>query len=248
MITKKGLKVLWNNPKLFAVKLTDIFILKIALIKAVLSPNKRPDFDSYPIVYIKTPKCASTAIVSALSSLGLVINMLDPKNKAKLLTEAELKKKIICIGSYTNKIWFKQTYPEIWKKSYKWAVVRHPYSKTVSAWKYLSNLRDIPLIEILKNPPSENENFRDYLHFTMTQTRMLFDENGNLEVDCVLKFENLTTDWEHLKSILNYDLPNLQVINKTANKSMSKSIILEEDVKALIRNNYREDFLNFKFD
>ena len=54
--------------------------------------------------------------------------------------------KIISIG--TNQVReFRDAYPEVWERALRWAVVRHPYSRVISAWKYMDSLRSRDLVE-----------------------------------------------------------------------------------------------------
>ena len=74
------------------------------------------------------------------------------------------------------------------------AVVRDPFTRAVSAWRYCSSTRHRSLRDSLDIPPPR-EHEHDWVHFTRTQFDglSLVGEGGEraLFVDCVFRFEEL---------------------------------------------------------
>ena len=52
------------------------------------------------------------------------------------------------------------------------SVVRNPFDRVISAWRFLPALRDQPLERVLYTLPAEGH---DYRHITMTQSQQLCD-------------------------------------------------------------------------
>jgi len=139
------------------------------------------------------------------------------------------------------------------KKCIKFAIIRNPYDRVVSFYKHRvktnqSNLmsENIDLNKWVELTFSENYNgkYRDKKRMFLTQLKWLKDENGVLLVDEILRFDNLTSDFNEfcLKYSLNAKLPH-------SNRSdFVESDALSDFSKNLIYNYYEEDFLYFNFD
>ena len=78
---------------------------------------------------------------------------------------------------------------------FKFAVVRNPWDRFVSGWKYLAATRDRSLRDVLQNPPAEGH---DYRHLTRPQYVTLYDDAKNLAVDQLLRYEDLEADFRIL--------------------------------------------------
>jgi hypothetical protein len=76
------------------------------------------------------------------------------------------------------------------------AVVRNPFDRLISSWKYLPAYRKKNLAEVLKNPPMEGHDFR---HLTRPQIAILKDPaTGKLVVDDLIRFEALQEDFDRI--------------------------------------------------
>jgi hypothetical protein len=71
---------------------------------------------------------------------------------------------------------------------FRFAVVRNPWDRFVSGWKYCSSTRERMLAEVLADLPQEGHDFR---HVTRPQHSTLFDEHNEAAVDYLIRFERL---------------------------------------------------------
>lgn len=71
---------------------------------------------------------------------------------------------------------------------FRFAVVRNPWDRFVSGWKYCSSTCDRTLGEVLADLPQQGH---DYRHVTRPQHATLFDERGAAAVDYLIRFERL---------------------------------------------------------
>lgn len=80
-------------------------------------------------------------------------------------------------------------------------VVRNPWDRFVSAWRYLERTRHHPIEHVLANLPQQDGD-RDerhaYRHMTRLQCDLFVDEHGRWVTDRVLRFENLQADFDEL--------------------------------------------------
>lgn len=78
-------------------------------------------------------------------------------------------------------------------------VVRNPWDRFVSAWKYLERTRDRPIEDVLASLPTIEGGARerhDYRHITRLQTDLFIPPDGDPIADGVLRFENLQEDFD----------------------------------------------------
>lgn len=78
---------------------------------------------------------------------------------------------------------------------FRFSVVRDPYDRFVSGWRYCEGTRGAPLRHLLRNLPRFEH---DYVHLTRLQRDVLFDAAGYLAVGTVMRYENLQADYEEV--------------------------------------------------
>lgn len=198
-----------------------------------------------PMIFVKTPKTGSTSIQHLLHKHRSWLFMNELMNKPGFdLRREKLSNNIIGVGAYKSRIQFQEEYPDIWEQAYKFSVVRNPYSKALSSWRYCPSTKDKSLVEALSNPPKEEENFHDYLHFTMTQTSLL-SKDGKIYVDELLRYENLNDQWRNFCDKHEIAAGDLPTLNKSTRKKAKKELTSEEI--RLINELFTEDFHTFGY-
>lgn len=217
-------------------------------IRSKLIWTTRKDLLRYPVIYVRTPKCGSSAIVKSIQSYRGIIEVkrFDVRSLQRVFNESNLKKKVIVINASRAK-WFSDQFPDIWSRSFKWTVVRNPYKRAVSSWRFLENLRNRSLVDVLKNPPvkpADGKYDRDYVHFSLTLTELL-TVNHSLYPDRILRFESLDTEFSALNEELGMKIRKLPKVN--VNLSSSEKFSLEPEAKVLLERHFNQDFLNFNY-
>ena len=96
------------------------------------------------------------------------------------------------------------------------AVIRNPWDRFISGWKYLPTLRHLSIEQVLSKMPVDGH---DYRHLTRPQCDTLVLEEESLVVDVVLRFEHLSDDIALLSHHLRCDL-SLQHLNATSNEGL----------------------------
>lgn len=151
--------------------------------------------------------------------------------------------------------------PLVFKKYYKFTFVRDPYTRLLSAYKFLKkggfHLNDRETVWAEENL-SEFRSFDDfvrnwinersiwsYMHFK-PQYYFVCDNNSNLMVDFVGKFENIEVDFEKVCQQLNVE-NRLQHHNKTTRENEDwKSYYSDYSLKK-VAEIYRKDFEIFNY-
>lgn len=128
--------------------------------------------------------------------------------------------------------------------SFKFAVVRNPYARAISEYRY----------KIVDKPASRDLTFREYVTSLETgkltrhdvpQSDFVLDDSGAMIVDQVLRFENLAADFADVSRRIfgrAIDLP-------TVNKSTGAMPADAEDagLKRILHRFYERDFDLFKY-
>jgi hypothetical protein len=134
----------------------------------------------------------------------------------------------------------------------KFTVIRNPYNRVISMYKHRvktnqSNLafETIGINEWVKLTFSENYSliYRNNNRMFLSQLAWLKDENGIIQVDEILRFEKLTSEFNIFckKYSLNAKLKHYNKSNFIYSETLS------DFSKTLIYNYFKEDFLYFGF-
>jgi hypothetical protein len=128
----------------------------------------------------------------------------------------------------------------------KVAVIRNPWDRFVSGWRYCRSTKERSLPNTLSDPPSSGH---DYRHVTRQQTATLFTQDGQLAVDFVLRFETLQADFAALCQILSIPRRPLPHKNKGSG-DVSYTELFGPRQQELFANRFRDDvrMLGYSFD
>lgn len=125
-------------------------------------------------------------------------------------------------------------------------VVRNPWDRFVSGWKYLAATRNRPLLEVLQDlPPARTGH--DYRHLTRPQLDILQEADGRFVPDYVLRFENLAAEFRKLCALIGKSDCTLPHLNSTAHRPCAE--YFDERSRALFYRHFRKDvdFLGYDF-
>lgn len=97
----------------------------------------------------------------------------------------------LSVEYHDSKRWF-PTY-------FKFAVVRNPWDKFISAWLFCENTAKLPMRDVLRHLPPTGF---DYRHVTRLQRETLHDHSGNLIVDKLIRFEKLQEGFDEVSDLI----------------------------------------------
>lgn len=107
---------------------------------------------------------------------------------------------------------------ELGKDYLVFTVVRNPWDRFISAWKYLPAYRNLSLEQVMASLPQEGH---DYRHLTRPQLDILIDSKNNFVPDYVIRFENLEEDFKELSKQIGKPF-SLAKMNITKHNSLNE--------------------------
>lgn len=125
---------------------------------------------------------------------------------------------------------------------FRFAVARNPWDRFVSGWKYLAATRDRTLRDILRNLPAEG---KDYRHLTRPQHETLYDQNGRLIVDYLIRFESLQQGFDEVCDIIGKRRRKLPHVNRGDRAHYSK--YFDEECRELFLRHFARDIELFGY-
>ena len=115
-------------------------------------------------------------------------------------------------------------------------VIRNPWDRVISGWRYLDACRHRPLREVLQDLPQEGH---DYRHLTRPQLDTVLEAGGRFAPDYVLRYEHLARDYARLCRIIGKRAwwPHLPRVNTTRHRPYQEYYDAEtiEMVRTLFR-------------
>jgi hypothetical protein len=125
------------------------------------------------------------------------------------------------------------------------SVVRNPFDRLISSWKYLHSTRARPLLDALRQPPQLGH---DYRHFTRPQIAILRDPtSGTLVTDFLLHFERLQDDFNVLCDRLGKPRQALPHLN-TSQRQWGYRQYFDLETRQLAEAMFAEDLANFGYE
>lgn len=152
-------------------------------------------------------------------------------------------------GGHSTALGIKKHFPLLFRKYYKFAFVRNPYTRIASAYFYLKNIKgggehqnDLILLSKNINDYIENYLLKESIIHLWPQFHFLTGVYGNILVDNIFKFENLDEEWSRIcnKLNINYSLPHIRV-------SQKENYILSPNSIKIINSFYEKDFKLFGY-
>ena len=130
---------------------------------------------------------------------------------------------------------FKAKWPDVWDDAYKFTLVRNPYDRFVSAWKYLDYTSSRPINKLLTGRFPEVVDF----HLKRPQTKDILI-NGRLDVDHIVRFEDFQNSVDGLCDILEIDrrpLPHLRKSDRLPPRHYFNAVSAE-----MVYDHFKDDF------
>lgn len=128
---------------------------------------------------------------------------------------------------------------------FTFSVVRNPWDRFISGWKYCESTRNKPIEEVLENLPQDGHDFR---HLTQLQSDVLYPPEGKLAVQQLMRFETLQQDFDAVCDRIGMAHTELMKANSTeARQNASYRELFTPRAKALFEAHYGRDIELFGY-
>lgn len=185
-------------------------------------------------IFIHINKTAGTAVEQSLLEYG--DKRVEPKNDLNFgLTYKQ--------SQHFNYKEYKEYLGSEYDNFFKFTVVRNPFDRVVSYYlKNSINQNNLSFSDWVIDR-YKNKNFQDYKRMYSDYTHWIDKDN----TDFILRFENLSSDFNILKQKLNIDC-ELKYHNVNKNRLHYKEYY-NEDTKEIITNHFKKELntFNYKF-
>ena len=224
-----------------------VFLLIVTFLLCIsyISKNIKNSVEQF-IEFIHIPKNAGTTI----ENIGNDVNIKWGRFKHKHREYNSMKNDI-------NKCSYWHIPPKdfdnnlIYKENETFCVLRNPYDRIVSEYKYRNHKDEKHTPEKMNSwikkhlIPKNYEKGGLNCHF-IPQSDFIYDAQNNVTCDNILDFDNLTSEFNHLTEQRDIDLKlNEEIKHNQSTQSVTISD-LDDDVKDLIHKVYKRDFDEFK--
>ena len=174
-------------------------------------------------LFIHIPKTAGTSVVSSLSKYEGV-----PHRETHILPSKYVK--------------------NIWEKLYTFAIIRNPYERMVSHWLYhtTSNYKGTVFINSGISKNIDNISFEEYVRIVkkIHKTCVNFYPETSEPIDRILRFENLTEDWNKLCNKIGI---SCELQNKKATNHVHYSKYYTDLTRKTVKSMYSSDLKKFGY-
>jgi len=182
---------------------------------------------SHRFITIDVPKTGTRSIRTSLSSIG-ILDVVGEPNATKSNPFEQHASASFARQAFIRNGW-------VWENYYKWTIARNPWERYFSFFKYFKSYgekylsRDPSinwgLLEINQGKHCSNlfskSNYQTILKNIIlnnnSQSSYYFDENGELMVDYIADFENLSNEFHMLCKKVEIQMPKLAHENKSIN-------------------------------
>jgi len=169
--------------------------------------------EEYSAIFVHVPKCAGTSVKSLLSKKTF---------KGVSLNNAK-------DGSHDDKTGYyqagtarrmKRAYEEQWKTYFKFAFSRNPWDRMVSCWKNRAAQKYSNFKDFVYNHQEMIDSGNTSFHWhVMPQCLHVCNDEGDIIVDYIGRFENLQEDINNILELLDLEPSEVPHKNKTSHKN-----------------------------
>ncbi len=184
---------------------------------------------TYKCIFIHIPKTAGTTIMNAFDRNWSIYT--NNKN------DAFLNKSIFS----PKEEWIE--YALCYKDYVTFSVIRNPWDRFISGWKYCDSTKNRSLLDVLQHLPTHGH---DYEHITRLQYDRIYYKNVQIQ-NFLLRFENLQQDFDILCEKIGKPKKKLNHLNKT--NRYEYDYYFDTEVKLnLFHDHFKEDIESFNYE
>jgi len=164
-----------------------------------------------PIIWVRVPKCGATSFLHVLRENGMQARNLKKVQCAGIDNLNHLKNEVAILTGPNGNSYY--DYASV-RNTWSFAVVRNPWARVVSAWRFCTLLKNKTLRRVLQELPHKNQFDGIYAdadpselksawyHLTLPQVQFVKDRQGNMRPNRIIKLEEIAVGmdpvWDHL--------------------------------------------------
>lgn len=149
--------------------------------------------------------------------------------------------------------------PKFFDQSFKFAIVRNPWDRAVSAYHYLAKGGNGTSDAVLSRKISKYNNFSDFVLnglakggfrsnlMFIPQSNFIVDSDSEIKVNFVGKLECLREDFIEISKHLNFETLPIKHINKSSRSDDYRKYYLNDKVVDVVAEIYRQDAQVFEY-
>lgn len=208
-----------------------------------------PVSDSHNFVFIHIPKTAGTSIERCFIENNLI-------NTGKKCLQGRIDSNELKTSKYSNAFWHHLNCSEVkkiigqnnWSNYFKFTIVRNPWDRAVSFYSYMKeNTKNPNSLSFGKSYPETFDNWVRQLNLPSDQQSKIVDNNGELMVDFVGRFENLGKDFQLILSKIKASQLKLKHFKKT-NRQNYHQYYKSDEIVQIIADKYKKDIDLFEYE
>lgn len=209
-----------------------------------------PIINKHNLIFIHIPKTGGTSIEQSLNFNGDIKG--DKKKWYGNINNYEL--------DHSTIKYLIENCENYDKKYLKFCVVRNPYERLVSEYNYCKRYKS----RFIKNINS----FKDFVYYLKKNFDIVINNeeknhylishylpqykfthiNNKCEMDIILKFENLKTDWITLCKKINKDIKLIKVDKYSSLNKYNYLDYYDNELKNIVYELYKKDFILFNYE
>jgi len=159
------------------------------------------------------------------------------------------------VGGHTTALAYRRKYPEEFASYFKFAVVRDPVDRFVSAYSYLKQMKvhaalnnqivhDSESMDHFAQKVKESPGILGNIVHLLPQHQFVCDQKGEILVDTVFRFENLEDAWPEICNRVGIPPAPLAKLNPSRRAAKQEAT---DEVLSLVRSAYARDFEIFAY-
>ena len=125
---------------------------------------------------------------------------------------------------------------ELISRCFTFAVVRNPWDRFVSGWRYCRSTRKRTIVDVLKHLPADGH---DYRHVTRSQCSTLYRPDGALAVDHVIRYEALEEGFAEVCDIIGR--PHTALLRINVGRRPDYRDVFDSEARRLFDARFAED-------
>lgn len=208
---------------------------------------------THDFIFVHVPKTAGTALTTALDPFGVYPPRTLWRSFVRRLPIKESPDKVYLRKHESAAGVRRKLGADVFDQFHRFAVVRHPYDHAVSHYEFMKQFR-IPKIA----QKIADMSFADYLRYRKKspfwndtffarlpdQSHFLVDQNGELMVHRLMRFESLADDFDVMAADLNLTGATLRRENETISRADKRpwQSYYNSESKDLADDLYKRDF------